>query len=161
RARLAHWDDRGVAHAVLPRTHRQLRLRGHVAEPRRGGPDGGLLRARRARRPGGQLPGPRQAPRGAARRRARPLPDRPRARPDLRRARPPRVARAGGRGIALTRHADRGGGRVTRLADAPWGALRAAIRVGARIAGRPARSFLRLDANRLLEVARRRAGVDE
>ena len=50
---------------------------------------------------------------------------------------------------------------MTRLADAPWGALRAAIRVGARMAERPARSFLRLDADRLLDVARRRAGVDE
>ncbi len=50
---------------------------------------------------------------------------------------------------------------MTRLADAPWGALRAAIRVGARVAERPARSLLRLDATHLLDVARRRAGVDE
>jgi hypothetical protein len=50
---------------------------------------------------------------------------------------------------------------VTRLADMPWAALRAAIRVGARVAERPARSFLRLDANRLVDAARRRAGADE
>jgi hypothetical protein len=50
---------------------------------------------------------------------------------------------------------------VTGLSDAPWGAFRAAIRGGARLAERPARPFLRLDANRLVEVARRRAGADE
>jgi hypothetical protein len=72
------------------------------------------------------------------------------------------MARPDGDGAALTpRHADRYGGRVTRLADAPWGALRAAIRVGARVAERPARPFLRLDVNRLIEVARRRAAADE
>src|SRR5262249_33828243 len=162
RARLADWDDRGVAHAALPGAHRQLRLRDHVAEPRGGRPDRGLPGARGPRRPGGQLPGPRQAPRGAAGRCARPLPHRPRARPDLRRARPPRVACPGGRGAGLTpRHADRDGGRVTRLADAPWGALRAAIRVGAGMVERPARPFLRLDTHRLVETARRRAGTDD
>ena len=49
---------------------------------------------------------------------------------------------------------------MTRLADVPWGALRAAIRVGARVAERPARPFLRLDASRLVGAARRRAGAD-
>jgi Sulfotransferase family len=50
---------------------------------------------------------------------------------------------------------------VTGLADAPWRALRAAIRTGARVADRPVRPFLRLDANRLIEMARRRARADE
>src|SRR5262245_45784989 len=49
---------------------------------------------------------------------------------------------------------------MTRLTDAPWGALRAAIRLGARVAERPARSLLRLDVNRLVDAARRRAGTD-
>ncbi len=48
-----------------------------------------------------------------------------------------------------------------RLADAPWGALRTAIRIGARVAERPARSLLPLDATRLVDMARRRAGVRE
>src|SRR5262249_54322083 len=124
-------------------------------------PDGGLLRAGGARRPRGQLPRPRQAPRGAAGRCTRPLPHRPRARADLRGTRAARVACPVGRGGALaSRRTDRDGGRVTRLAAVPWGALRAAIRVGARVAERPARPFLRLDASRLVGAARRRAGAD-
>src|SRR5262249_15663636 len=74
---------------------------------------------------------------------------------------PPPSAAAGRGGALWARRADRDGGRVTRLADAPWEALRAALRVGARMAERPARLLLRLDANRLLDLARRRAGVDE
>src|SRR4030095_13079624 len=49
---------------------------------------------------------------------------------------------------------------MTRLTDGPWRALRAAIRLGARVAERPARSFLRLDPGRLVEAARRRAGIE-
>jgi hypothetical protein len=47
------------------------------------------------------------------------------------------------------------------LSEAPWAALRALIRLGARVGERPARPFLGLDATRLIEVAQRRAGVRE
>ncbi len=46
-----------------------------------------------------------------------------------------------------------------QLREAPWAALRGLIALGTRVADRPARPFLRLDADRLVEVARRRAGV--
>ena len=48
-----------------------------------------------------------------------------------------------------------------RLAEAPWVAVRTFIHLGARVAERPARPFLPLDAMRLVDVARRRAGVRE
>jgi Sulfotransferase family len=47
------------------------------------------------------------------------------------------------------------------LSEAPWAAVRTFIQLGARVAERPARPFLPLDAMRLVDVARRRAGVQE
>jgi len=46
-----------------------------------------------------------------------------------------------------------------RLAEAPWAAVRTFIHLGARVAERPARPFLPLDAMRLVDAARRRAEV--
>jgi hypothetical protein len=48
-----------------------------------------------------------------------------------------------------------------RIAEAASAAGRTFIRFGARVAERPARPFLPLDAMRLVDVARRRAGVRE
>jgi hypothetical protein len=48
---------------------------------------------------------------------------------------------------------------VIRFAEASWAVLRATIGIGARLAERPARPLLRLDAARIVDVARRRAGV--
>jgi hypothetical protein len=46
-----------------------------------------------------------------------------------------------------------------RLGEAPWAAVRTFIQLGARVAERPARPFLPLDATRLVDAARRRAEV--
>jgi hypothetical protein len=48
-----------------------------------------------------------------------------------------------------------------RLVEAPSAAVRSAILLGARLAARPARPFLPLDAMCLVDAARRRAGVRE
>ena len=46
-----------------------------------------------------------------------------------------------------------------RLGEAPWAAVRTFVQLGARVAERPARPFLPLDAMRLVDAARRRAEV--
>src|SRR5262249_4678305 len=141
---------------LLPGTPRERAGGGHVAEPRRGDPDRCLRRAGRPGSPGGRVHRHRRSPGRAAGRVARALARLPRPRADLRHSWP--------RGLASpARHrkphppSSRGGGRVMRLAEAPWAAMRTFIHLGARVAERPARPFLPLDAMRLVDAARRRA----